>query len=322
MELASDSAISFGRARRLILQLILFTLISSTVSAISPQLASAATEGSGNCVQTYSISTGSGSVSVTESSGYCYVAFKNSGASNTQTTFSWTRPSWLTSLDNVLIVAGGGGSYGVRGPGAGAGGFRCLSNVPVSVTSYPIIVGAGGATDCAPGNVSSALENSSTGGGRSNSIPGGSGSGGFASASVGGLGNAGGYTPPEGNPGGNALIAAPFYGGGGGGGASQAGSPSSPTGGGAGGDGAVSTITGSPVIYAGGGGGSVNVCTGGALGGAGGGGNAARSPALPGTNTGGSGTINTGGGAGGGAGPSGTGASGGSGIVIIRYKFQ
>jgi hypothetical protein len=106
--------------------------------------------------------------------GKCTVTTKTSSGDLT------TQPG--TRLAQTLIVAGGGGSYGVRGPGAGAGGFRCLSSVPVSGnTTYPIVVGAGGATACAPGNNSSAFGNSSTGGGRSNSIPGGSGSGGFAS---------------------------------------------------------------------------------------------------------------------------------------------
>jgi hypothetical protein len=150
------------------------------------------------------------------------------------------------------------------------------------------------------------------------SIPGGSGSGGFASSGIGAIGNVGGYSPPEGNDGGNALIAAPFYGGGGGGGAgAQAGSPSSPSGAGAGGNGAVSTITGSPVTYAGGGGGSVTGCTGGALGGSGGGGAGAKSPVTPGSEIGVAGTVNTGGGGGGGGFPGGVG-----GVRRFRNRYR
>ena len=262
MELASDSAISFGRARRLILQLILFTLISSTVSAISPQLASAATEGSGNCVQTYSISTGSGSVSVTESSGYCYVAFKNSGASNTQTTFSWTRPSWLTSLDNVLIVAGGGGGGAHVGAGGGAGGLRQLSNENISsLSNISLTVGAGGAgaftisggdvNQGSTGSYSQYGQNSSfngvtsTGGGRGafwwndkagstgDGLAGNGGSGGGAvnQTSANTPGATG--TTGQGNSGGGAGTGAPganFFITGGGGGASTAGGTASHSG--------------------------------------------------------------------------------------------
>ena len=205
--------------------------------------------------------------------------------------------------------------------------------VPVSVTSYPITIGAGGAgvADSADvgnnGSPSSGFSITSTAGGAAGGgapggaagNPGGSGGGeGYISAAGVGAGNTPPVSPPQGSAGG---VANPTGGaGGGGGGATAVGAagfsptPSSDQGrGGAGGAGATTSIPGSPTAYAGGGGGG-GVCAGGA-GGAGGGGtgttNAASSPSQ-------AGGTNTGGG-GGSRGPLGT---GGSGVVLIRYRFQ
>lgn len=101
------------------------------------------TAGSAPCQQTYTI-TGTGSVTVYESGGYCYIAFKNTGAVNTQTAFSWTRPSAALSVD-VLVVGGGGGGGARHGGGGGAGSFVQTDAYSISsASSLAIAVGAGG----------------------------------------------------------------------------------------------------------------------------------------------------------------------------------
>jgi len=250
-----------------------------------------------------------------------------------------------------LVVAGGGGTGRSYGGGAGAGGFREGRTNPVtpytasplvttghtvSAQGYPITVGAGGAkaTPSAPANpamdgspsVFSSFTSTGGGGGGqySNTIntpvpnfnrqgrPGGSGGGGGDGAPEIGSGNTPPVSPPQGQNGGAGGPGGSAGGGGATAVGTNGGSPSGSAG--VGGAGATTHITGSPVAYAGGGGGfgSGGVGTGGT-----GGGGAGGSPGV-------AGTANTGGGAGG------TGTTpntcmtgtGGSGIVIIRYKFQ
>ena len=146
MQLAATMASIARVARRCFSYLLPLVLAVSTLSAISvvnPQTASADTSGTGNCQQNYTIASGTGSVVVTESGGYCYVAFKNTGAVNTQTSFSWTRPADVTVVSDVLIVAGGGGGGAHVGGGGGAGGLIQLQNQSVAST-VSILVGAGG----------------------------------------------------------------------------------------------------------------------------------------------------------------------------------
>ena len=249
------------------------------------------------------------------------------------------------TVDYLVVAAGGGGGY-CMGGGGGAGGFRessgaasgCytasplgsgVSALPVTATGYPITVGGGGAGAVNPGPNGAAGSNSifstitSAGGGvgGSNSAPnggnGGSGGGGGHPAGSAGSGNTPPVSPPQGSNGGTGAGNT----GGGGGGATAAGGNASPCApvAGAGGAGATSCITGSPVARAGGGGGNSESNTGGA-GGAGGGGAGASGNGSD----GGDGTVNTGGGGGGvDANPAGFEAgTGGSGIVVIRYKFQ
>jgi hypothetical protein len=268
-------------------------------------------------------------------------------------------PSGSTSVD-YLVVAGGGGGGAVISGGGGAGGFR-LSNstcmpapttsplanptgITVTTTTYPITVGGGG-TSNANGSNSVFSTITSAGGGASNTgagadqngNPGGSGGGAswldLPSPKSGGTGNTPPTSPSQGNNGGN--NAAPpgngTNGSGGGGGAGAAGSdrPGSP-GGGNGGVGSYVSPTmagcngtpgpvGSTRYFAGGGGGSSR--SGSyprGTGGSGGGGNGGQySPPIG----AGTGTANTGGGGGGNGNPYCAGV-GGSGIVIIRYKFQ
>ncbi len=248
------------------------------------------------------------------------------------------------AIVDYQVVAGGGGSNpGNWVAGGGAGGYReaktgnngayCASplatstGIQISPGAFPITVGGGATghpTACsdARGGVSTFSTITATGGGTSTDggtgNTGGSGAGGHYGNSPGAAGNTPPVNPPQGNPGGSGSYggggnpAAP----GGGGGASAAGANGGPNSGN-GGAGATSSITGSSVTMAGGGGGAGGF--GGASpgsGGPGGGGGGAG----PGTGAGTAGGTNTGGGAGGSYGP--TGANGGSGKVVIRYKFQ
>ncbi len=266
------------------------------------------------------------------------------------------------SPDNVvdyLVVAGGGAggmnnTGGNSGGGGGAGGTRfsattyCSSSplkapagLPVSATSYPITVGAGGvgaAGPCsargAPGNdaVFSTITSGGGAGGGSgvnkDGRDGGSGGGGAGVNGPGGGaaggGNSPSVSPAQGNNGGAGNNGSDHQGGGGGGftAVGQAGAC-----GGDGGAGLAISITGSPVAHGGGGGGGRGAPSAAPAvpqGGLGGGGNGSDNP-LPGGNpsgsAGGSGTVNTGGG-GGGTNFSNNGGSGGSGVVIIRYRFK
>jgi len=253
---------------------------------------------------------------------------------------------------SYMIVAGGGGGGKCRAGGAGAGGFREVKSpstpytaspldgyptapnrITVTAQSYPIVVGAGGAgttqntTASSNGSNSSGFGITSAGGGfgrndnpagqppTSAAGSGGSGGGG-ANSQPGGSGNTPPTTPAQGTNGANALSGSA---GSGGGGATVAGAQGpSPTNGGHGGAGATTEINGSSTSFAGGGGGGSGPGTKG-NGGVGGGANGVQGG--PGnTEAGLNGTANTGGGAGGNAEPGGTAGSGGSGIVIIRYK--
>ncbi len=257
--------------------------------------------------------------------------------------------------------AGTGNTNANSGGGGGAGGFRessgaasgcysasplgaCVSALPISVQGYPITVGGGGAgatnTIGSSGSNSVFSTKTSTGGGRGGGpipvgpdagagVPGGSGGGGGAGNSAGGPGGSGNTpptSPPQGNNGGagNTPPVSPDHQSGGGGGAGGVGGNGTSPKAGDGGVGVPTQITGSAVSYAGGGGGTG--LTPGREGGASpcgtGGAGIIGSPF-----TGGAGTTNRGGGGGAAEGYTGspnpaTGGSGGSGIVIIRYKFQ
>jgi len=255
---------------------------------------------------------------------------------------------------SYIVVAGGGGGGFDQGGGGGAGGFRedkspvtpytaspldGAGNITVTATAFPIAVGGGGAgrtsgptsTGASRGVASTFSTITSAGGGGANGLnsggvsptgPGGSGAGGGGanngstpSVGQGGTGNTPPVSPAQGTNGGNGAAGSGPGGGGAGGGATAAGAASPTAGvGGAGGAGATTSITGSPTAYAGGGGGA----------GAGG----SNTPGAGGTGGGGSGNTCTGGGSdgtantgGGGGGGQLNGFSGGSGVVIIRYKI-
>jgi len=254
---------------------------------------------------------------------------------------------------------GGGGAGGWRSYTAlpAAHPLNGPAALPVSVQGYPITVGAGSAGTSSPNanpapngspSIFSTITSAGGGGGGSKNSPaggasGGSGGGGTGSEGCspgpqtpGGTGNSPPVSPAQGTNGGAGGTGRSDgkNGGGSGGGASAAGGTPTTDDGIAGGNGAYipNSFIGptapsygqSPTplapngrYFSGGGGGAAsntpgNVGTGGA-GGGGNGGNGATS----GTN----GTANTGGGGGGNTACQG-GFSGGSGVVMIRYKFQ
>jgi len=261
-----------------------------------------------------------------------------------------------SNVDYLVVAGGGAGAAGFGGGGGGAGGYRTTFPSPgcnagafsISQTTYPITVGAGATSQGGtPGsqtfqsNGSNSIFSTitSAGGGSglgsfvsTRAYSGGSGGGignaGSGCGTLGGLGNTPPVSPPQGNPGGNwsGSYQLPHIGtGGGGAGGAGGGSPNS-AGPGVGGPGATNSISGSPVTYAGGGSGSTFTCGGPAIAGGPGGGGAGGFGPGPGSTPGTSGTANTGGGGGGAGGNVSAavqwGGNGGSGLVIIRYKYQ
>lgn len=213
----------------------------------------------------------------------------------TSGTLTFTKLNWAKNGIDVFCVGGGGnggagGSYG--GGGGGGGGYtKTDKSVPVSLTSYDIIVGAAGGNTSAfglsanagsPGGDSGDISNDYGAGGSGGS---GGGKGGKVNTIPGADGGFDGSTPSGGGTGQGTTTrefgddAGKLYSGGGGGGTGQ----------------------------------SSGIATKGGTGGSGGGGKGADTRYGSGT----AGTANTGGG-GGGGGASGSGGSGGSGIVIIR----
>jgi len=271
-------------------------------------------------------------------------------------------PGGSTTVD-YLVVAGGGSGGGRYAGGGGGGGYRessgsasgcysvsplgaCVSALPITATSYPITVGAGGtgvpevpgSDDGNRGSNSVFSTITSTGGGAgagqnaaSPLGPGGSGGGGSYGSTCGnrqgGTGNTPPVSPPQGQPGGLGHFPGSPYATAGGGGATEAGvnANPSPSAAGRGGAGATSSISGSPVGRSGGGGGSGEGDHGVTAGAASpcGSGTAGSSSGTPSSN----GAANRGGGSGGAyfssptVGSSSSG-NGGSGVVIIRYKYQ
>tara|TARA_E500000178_G_C16965247_1_gene728067 strand:+ start:219 stop:1571 length:1353 start_codon:yes stop_codon:yes gene_type:complete len=261
-------------------------------------------------------------------------------------------------IDYIVVAGGGGGGSGTSAGsgGGGAGGYRSFTAQPVSVQSYPVVIGAG-ATGAPPGanpvpagsqgSTSTFISNSSAGGGGGgsqqgptpipaiNGGPGGSGGGGGYNGGTGGTGNTPPVSPPQGNNG--AAIGPGCNGGGGGGAGAAAVTGPSPVGsvGGVGVDISPSygPGAGDSGFVAGGGGGGGYTAIGTIAGGNGGGGDGfgGGGPTSPtsGVATATNGTANTGGGGGGAGsqvgppiGPSMTIGAGGSGVVIVRYKFQ
>jgi hypothetical protein len=256
-------------------------------------------------------------------------------STNGSGTLAWSSSSGSSNYNISYLIVGGGGSGGgnssvntASGGGGGGGGIAAgIVNVTVG-TSYTITIGAGGSGTVGAGNAGNASSFGSefvvTGGGRGGSYDskdggdGGSGGGGSGrsatetnipgsrSVFAGGYGGAG-YSISSG-------TGVSGGGGGGAGGAGYFGPATASSGvGGQGGRGALSEITGTSTFYGGGGGGGSR--TTGGTGGSGGGG-----AGSSGTGSGTAGTANTGGGGGGSSNSGSTqvGASGGSGVVILR----
>jgi len=263
------------------------------------------------------------------------------GASSAKA-FGLTAGAALVEVDYLLVAGGGGG--GVWGGGGGAGGYRASAYGPAPLNSgtklkltkgvNPVTVGGGGVFAPGPSILTGPPINApgtdsilgtlftATGGGKgavyTNVGPGGSGGGAQGGQGV-GFGNTPPVSPPQGNDGGGTPTS---NNGSGGGGATEAGvssgtGPGNPAG--RGGAGVTNDINGTPTAYAGGAGGGASTSL---VGGSGGGGSpcgtgGAGSGSGPGTE----GTINRGGGGGSGGYDPGlgyAGASGGSGIVIVR----
>jgi hypothetical protein len=319
-----------------------------TVGAVSPVLSSGTLAfHHGNFDDVY----GDGDVATAAANGHVYAdtptgtyswgTLTANTTTSSNTTYEWTPLTDLTA--DVLMVAGGGGGGDTEAGGGGAGEVLLISDESIT-TSKTIIIGNGG-TNASNGFITSFDTISVNGGGHGGSknnydgATGGSGGGGsrdgVESAGIsikigGGYGNAGGDSLPFGG----------WKGGGGGGGAGGVGNP----GGGDGtfteefaGDGGIGkdyssifgTSYGDSGWFGGGGGGSRDGSTsadGTKLGfGGNGGGGTGRSRN---TTTDLSAAMNhTGGGGGGGfrddvVQGSGTGGSGGSGIVLLSYQYS
>ena len=256
------------------------------------------------------------------------------------------------NVDYLVVAGAGNGSTSSLG-GGGAGGFRmAAAAIAVTATTFPVTVGAGGAAAPCQNQGSNSIFSTitSTGGGAGGNSPpsqspdlsaGGSGGGIGRDAYLSGRtsannGNLPPVSPSQGNPGGVYAYSGPSTqgsaGGGGAGGVGANGNPGNNGGAGGAGSPAVPVFGSGPFpfyqadnpnngatstgIFAGGGGGSSYPTYPLGVGGTGGAGNGAHCGPSPTY----AGVANTGGG---GAGiHNGAGGGGGSGIVLIRYKFQ
>jgi hypothetical protein len=258
----------------------------------------------------------------------------------------------------TTAAGSGGGAGGFRMsneyalPGPATSPIASPTGLAVSVTGYPIQIGGGGTPTTYPPTQDSvsgtpsifSTITSAGGGGGVNSpnkvgVDGGSGSGGKGAPAhpgagfVGGAGNTPPVVPSQGFPGGAGYDGVQYNTqGGGGGGAAVAGGDAGPGAGAPGGNGSFLADgfigptapsygtpgpTGSTRYFAGGGGGATDSPNANTYPGGDGGGGTAGNPAAPAPSR--IGTVNTGGGGGGGATVA---TTGGSGIVMIRYKFQ
>ncbi|MDC0356959.1 filamentous hemagglutinin N-terminal domain-containing protein [Pelagibacteraceae bacterium] len=243
--------------------------------------------------------------------------------------FTWTKPTSLTSTDLLVLAGGGGGGGSYVGGGGGAGGLIQKSSYSLSAETYAITIGAGGAGS--PGHGGKGTNGGNTVFGSLTATGGGGGgacncsSGGNRDGNNGGSGGGASFhggTPGSGTSGQGNAGASTTGGrnrGGGGGGAGGAGGLVNGEGTN-GGIGIQSSITGTAKWYAGGGGAGTDGTTGetygGLLGGSGvgGAGGAAQ-------RNGNDAVANTGSGGGGGGGHAALGGGDGSdGIVVINYN--
>ena len=225
------------------------------------------------------------------------------------------------TVSSIPVTVGAGGAGGIGGSGSSTTAGKGSDSVFSTVTSTG---GGAGHSRTDPTPAGSPVMDGGSGGGETGNNP----------CGTAGTGNTPPVSPPQGKDGGNANPDSNAFGSAGGGGATVAAADIASPGynSTAGGAGATTSITASPVTYSGGGGGGgarassspLSTSNAGGSGGSGGGG--AGGTGAPGAN-GTAGTANTGGGGGAaGAGSCGSvqrnGGAGGSGIVVIRYKFQ
>ena len=243
--------------------------------------------------------------------------------------------STSNTVDYLIIAGAGGGGASVNcqtsGGGGGAGGYRisfpnpATGGTSVSAQAYPVTIGAGGAGGANPNpytaNAGAKGSNSvwnsitSAGGGAGGSYsqggcrPGGSGGGAGTNPSspnrTGGTGNTPPVSPSQGNNGGTSSGGDGGNASGGGGGIGGVGGNASGSTKGPGGAGSPSTINGSNVTRAAGGSGQPNCSS------------VNSTAGSANTGDGGSGSS-----AAGGVSRTAAGGAGGSGVVIIRYKYQ
>tara|TARA_B110000438_G_scaffold279604_1_gene304160 strand:+ start:2573 stop:4015 length:1443 start_codon:yes stop_codon:yes gene_type:complete len=286
--------------------------------------------GSGNVEKQFMSATNTNGTEVNDPSDadYKIVTFNTSGSFTPSIGTNATHGNKV----EYLVIAGGGGGGGSIAGGGGAGGYLTASGFTVTSTEITVTVGGGGL-----GGTNSPVVNgingqnsvfgsiTSTGGGGGGTI----GNTGSNGGSGGGGGGAGNLIAPgtgiagQGFGGGiGRCCPGDTFSGGGGGGAGAVGQSSNPAGNNVppnGGAGLSSSITGTAVFRAGGGGGGWHSGAPGGASGAGGNGGGGAGVSV---GNGVAGTINTGSGGGGGQVTSGLGGAGGSGIVIIRYKFR
>jgi hypothetical protein len=312
--------------------------------------------------ETYIVATGGTPCTGAISGDYKYHTFTAPGTFTVCTAGTGGVLQTNVSYMVVAGGGGGGGRYGGGGGAGGfreakvtgdpytASPLDAGTGITVTAQGYPITVGGGGAGGCGPSGASllgtsgsdsifSTITSAGGGGGTGDNSPGtpagaaDGGSGGGSSYTPitaqpfggGGAGNTPPVSPAQGTAGGDGGGDSAGYSGGGGGGATVAGTAGNNPGkqAGPGGTGATTSINATPTARAGGGGGGANAQGPGTVafgtGGTGGGGAGGPTPGGNGV----AGTVNTGGGGGGASAPGNPdGGTGGSGIVIIRYKFQ
>ena len=208
----------------------------SALPIFVPEVAQAATVGSGLCAQTVGSATG---VTATQSGNDCIVTFTNAA------TTTWTAPNYLANLRYLVVAGGASGDRGqcsyYWGHGGGGGQVKDSTMSPVGGTAYTVTVGAGGGPT---GGCTNAPNGNPGGNSVFASV---TSQGGYAATATSYVGG----TSGAGYAGGTGLSA--NLGGGGGGGAGGAGSVLN------GGIGVTSNISGSTLMYGAGGAGKDNV---------------------------------------------------------------
>lgn len=261
----------------------------SALPVFLPEVAQAATVGSGLCQQTVGATTG---VSVVQSGNDCIITFTSSAASTT-----WTAPNYLVTLRYLVVGAGASGDRGICSKywGHGGGGGQVIDSTmsPVGGTSYTVSVGAGGA---ATGGCNAQTDGKPGGNSVFATVTAAGGSGATANSAVGG-------TSGSGYLGGTATVRLGAGAGGGAGGSAGG------TNGLDGGIGVTSNISGTALMYGAGGAGKDDSVFGSSYG----------TDGVATVSTGAEPPANTGFGGSDKAGYS-TSTAGASGVVILRYQ--